>query len=147
MKKLILLFSFLPLFFSCEEAEIDVRDQYTGEWDIEMVGNMSLVHGSDIIYTVPMSGNSVIDISKNGDSGSELNIDGLICVLSGNKLLFDAETETQMQDGVTMQVTVTRTGTINSTIISIKETYSGVWQTSSANGIITGSSNHTLTKK
>ncbi len=147
MKKLILLLCFLPIFFACEETEIDEREQYVGEWNLQMIGNMSLVQGSSTVHTIPLSDNSVMDVEKSGYYGNELNIGGLVCVLSGNKLLFDIQTETQIQDGVTLQVTFTRSGSINSTIISIKEVYSGVWQTSSANGIITGSSNYTLTKK
>lgn len=145
MKKLFLLLFLIPTLFSCEET-IDQRDSYVGNWDVEVIGNMNLIQGSDIVYTIPISISSDMDVSKQSNSENELNIGGLICILSGNRLIFDAETETQSENGTTMQVTVNRSGTINSTLMSIKETYSGTWQTSNQNGIISGSSNYTFTK-
>lgn len=144
MKKLILfsLFSVL-IFASCEKE--DPRDVYVGNWNISQNGSLVMYQGSSVLATIPVTQNTTVSINTYG--ADELDIDGLYCQLSGTKLIFDTSTETQTNNGSTIQLTTTRTGTASPTIITIKETYSGTWANGSNTGIISGSSNVTLTKK
>jgi len=143
MKKVILfsLFSLL-VFAGCEKS--DVRDDYVGSWMFSQKGSVIMYQGSTQIATIPLDQTQSVQISKSGVD--ELNIDGLICQLSGSKLLFDSQTETQTSGNVVMQLTATRSGTVSGNIMSIKETYSGTWSNGVQNGILSGSSNVTLTK-
>jgi hypothetical protein len=144
MKKVILfsLFSLL-IFASCEKE--DPRDVYVGNWSISQNGNIQLYQGSSVSATIPVTQSGSVFIYTSGTD--ELEIDGLYCQLSGTKLIFDSKTETETSGTVVIQLTTIRSGTASPSIISIKETYSGTWANGSQTGIISGSSNITLTKK
>lgn len=144
MKKVILFSLFSLLIFSACEKE-DPRDVYVGSWNMSQTGSVILYQGSSVLTTTPMNATDNLSISTYGTD--ELNIEGLYCQLSGTKLIFDTETDTQTSDGVTLQITTARTGTASPTIITIKETYSGTWAYGSNTGIISGTSSVTLTKK
>lgn len=143
MKKVILfsLFSLL-IFAGCEKS--DVRDDYVGSWMLSQNGSVTLFQGSSQIGTVPVTNTQSVKISKY--AVDELDIDGLKCQLSGSRLIFDSKTDTETSGTLIMQITTIRSGSVSGNIMTIKETYSGTWANGSQSGIVSGSSNISLTK-
>jgi len=148
MRKLFFLLLLLPVIISCEEEIVDERDAFIGTWDMEIVGNLLLLQDNELAYSLPLSNNLEIEISKFGPFGNEMMIGTrMICKLSGNKLSFEPESTVQSTNGLTLQLRITKSGVASNSIITIKESYTGVWLTSSEKGAISGSSNYTFIKK
>lgn len=147
MKKIIflsLLFSAL-LFTSCTKEDVDVRDQYTGYWSGDENGSLRLLYNGSIVGTVPIEQSGRIYIRPATDE-TKLSIDNESVTLSGGSLIFNQMTITEIENGITMQLNISRTGTINKTTIVVKSTYSGTFQGNGASGIIAGSSSSTFIK-
>jgi hypothetical protein len=145
MKNLIILLCLLPAIFACEDVS-DPRDKLEGKWKISVDGNILLLQNSKVINSVELSEESVINIFKSYTSDDKIEIDGVICTMSGNDLIFNAETKTQTDDGLLMQITTMKSGSVSYPNITINETYSGTWQYGSNKGTIAGSSTYTLRK-
>lgn len=145
MKKQILLLSLLAFsLFSCETE--DYREVYVGNWSGDIVGAIKLMRNGQTAGTSSVDQSGTINIEK-GVGENEILIDGMAVQLSGTKLIFDTQTTTENSNGITIQLTTTRSGQISNTLMTFKETYSGTWQGNDMSGIITGSSNATFTKK
>jgi hypothetical protein len=151
MRKLFLLSALLPMLLagcSKDETETDPRDQYVGNYSYASVGSMSLNQGGATLGTVPLSGNGNATVTKSGDN--ELNIDGVIMTLSGNKLLPITQSlnENSAEYGVSMTGTITAQGTVAVGLITINMIYSGVWTNSQMqSGTVAGTAVTTFTKQ
>jgi len=147
MKKVIYLLLFMPFIFSsCSTVEVDLRDDYVGIWSSNATGSMSILYNGGVMFTIPTEDSGNIHVSKSGTD--ELSIGSVYAALSGTKLLIDTETETQTNEGVTMQLTTTYKGTAAKGLMTITGTYSGNWSNSNgATGLISGSTTYTYTKK
>lgn len=145
MKKYLLLF-LLPLFFlSCEKEEIDPRDQYVGEWSVNVVGSITMHYNGSVLSTIPADDSGELTIKKSGEN--DLDIDGEIATLSGNKLIFEPNSFTQSQGQTTLQGTENKTGTASAGLISLKGVVTGNWNSYGESGILSGSLTYTLKKK
>ena len=146
MKKLLLL-ALLPMLLSigCSKDEpTDPRDAYVGNYNYTMVGSISMNYAGGTIATVPLNESGQATVTKSGEN--ELNIDGVIMTLSGNKLLpitvpFN---ENDAATGFSMTGTVTLQGTVSAGIITINIIYSGTWAGSQGGTSLSGTCSGTV---
>jgi len=148
MKKVIYLLFLIPfVFISCskDNKDVDQRDDYVGNWNQDAIGSLSLVQDGNLIATMPISANSTdLQVTKSGTD--KLIIDGMSATVSGTKLIIESDTQTQTQNGLTMTVTTSYSGTLAKNMITIKEAYSGFWSQTGFEGTITGNTVYTFTK-
>lgn len=132
---------------SCEK-EVDLRDEYVGEWTADMSGSLVMTMDDEPMGEFPMNIEDKMNISKVTTTDDELNIDGLICKLKGKELIFEDETSNSTVNGTQTQMTIKRTGTADKDKIVINETYEGTWSMMMMmmSGTISGTTVITLTK-
>jgi hypothetical protein len=95
---------------------------------------------------IPLDATGTATITKVGED--QIMIDELTATVDGDKLTFEPETQNETEDGMTMAVTVTRTGTISGKTITINETYTGTWSAAGLmSGAVSGTAKHVFTKK
>ena len=131
---------------SCEK-EVDLRDEYVGEWTADMSGSLVMTMDDEPMGEFPMNIEDKMNISKVTTTHDELNNDGLICKLKGKELIFEDETSNSTVNGTQTQMTIKRTGTADKDKIVINETYEGTWSMMMMmSGTISGTTVITLTK-
>lgn len=144
-KAMYLLFLISFIFVSCSKSEVDMRDDYVGTWNEEGTGSMSLISNGTALTTIPMDFPATsIEVTKTGTN--QLIIDGETATVSGSKLSIASISQTETQNGVTMTVNASYTGSVSKTLMTVKETYSGNWSASGMSGTIGGSVVYTFTR-
>jgi hypothetical protein len=130
---------------SCKKEEVDDRDQYVGTWNYQETGALTLYSNGQSIGTLPIDDNGSLEITKTGSS--DLMIDGTLCTLSGSNIIVPAETATSSEDGFTLILTLTGSGVLSSSIITLNFSYTGTWNSDNGmSGNLSGSTTMSLTK-
>lgn len=145
MKKALFLFSVILIAFSsC--TEVDLRDDLVGSWSYSSKGNISMTMDGTEASDLPIDATGTATVTKVGED--QIKIDELTATVDGSKLIFEPETQTETENGATMTMTVTRTGTISGKTMTINETYTGTWDMAGMmSGALSGTATHTFTKK
>lgn len=106
MKKLFLLALATLTFVACEKS--DPRDQFIGTYTFVETGSVDMYSGTQKAGNIPMDSYGNFVISKYG-SGNSIRITGDLDAMtgnvSGNKISFQSNTSTSVQDGITIQTT------------------------------------------
>lgn len=146
MKKVFLFLSVILLSLTACTSDVDVRDDLVGSWSYVTTGSMSMTMGDVEAGDIPLDATGTATITKVGED--QIMIDELTATVDGDKLTFEPETQNETEDGMTMAVTVTRTGTISGKTITINETYTGTWSAAGLmSGAVSGTAKHVFTKK
>lgn len=146
MKKFFLFLSVILLSLTACTSDVDVRDDLVGSWSYVTTGSMSMTMGDVEAGDIPLDATGTATITKVGED--QIMIDELTATVDGDKLTFEPETQNETEDGMTMAVTVTRTGTISGKTITINETYTGTWSAAGLmSGAVSGTAKHVFTKK
>ena len=146
MKKFFLFLSVILLSLTACTSDVDVRDDLVGSWSYVTTGSMSMTMGGVEAGDIPLDATGTATITKVGED--QIMIDELTATVDGDKLTFEPETQNETEDGMTMAVTVTRTGTISGKTITINETYTGTWSAAGLmSGAVSGTAKHVFTKK
>lgn len=146
MKKVFLFLSVILLSLTACTSDVDVRDDLVGSWSYVTTGSMSMTMGGVEAGDIPLDATGTATITKVGED--QIMIDELTATVDGDKLTFEPETQNETEDGMTMAVTVTRTGTISGKTITINETYTGTWSAAGLmSGAVSGTAKHVFTKK
>ncbi len=124
-----LLFINLFSLSSCTKDDVDVRDQYVGDWQYKETGSLTLFYAGQSMGTVPIDETGKSVVSKSGEN--DLVIDNLVFTVNGDKLSANPESITQTDDGVNMVGTATYSGQLGSNIITINSSITGTWSYSS----------------
>ena len=98
-----------------EEPEVDPRDAYVGTYDLVSQSGSMTISAGDVEQTIGATdwGMDPIKVSKIG-SGSLLDVAGMEATLADDRLVFsEPMTQTQTQDGVSMQITLSFTGRVS----------------------------------
>ena len=146
MKKVFLFLSVILLSLTACTSDVDVRDDLVGSWSYVTTGSMSMTMDGIEAEELPLDATGTATITKVGED--QIMIDELTATVDGDKLTFEPETQNETEDGMTMAVTVTRTGTISGKTITINETYTGTWSAAGLmSGAVSGTAKHVFTKK
>jgi len=129
----------------CMKEDIDPRDQYVGTWQYKEIGNITFYYAGESIGTSPIDDKGTASISKSGENG--LMIDGKLFTVNGNRLSSDTENITETDNGNNIVGTVTYSGQLGSSIITMNSSITGTWSNySGVTGNFSGTSVRTLTK-
>lgn len=150
MKKLLLLL--LPVcllaFSSCSKEEENVVDKIVGTYYGTRTGNCSiLINGQS--STVPLNGSGMATISRLSDSRIRLNYGGDIFdgTVADNHISFESVNMTDTDATGTLTLTVSASGNISGSMITIRESYSGSYYAQGSSFPVTGSGTVVLNKQ
>lgn len=120
LKAFSLLLMAFAIFAMTSCTKTDDRDQFVGDYTLKVTGNLAItINGQTVSENFDQT--SSISITKAAGETS-VNVSGFyecLATVSGNTISMDPMTDTQTQEGITMQMTLTpRRGTLNGDVLT-----------------------------